>query len=169
MRHMLAAGVLAFAVGFIAPAFSVEESVDQKFAAEAAKDSMAEVELGQLALKKSDDARVREFANRMIKDHSKANQQLESIAKSRNIVLPSEPGEKLQKAMKKLSGLSGKNFDQAYAEDMVQDHEEAVKLFQDYQREGTNQELREFAKQTLPTLQEHLAMAEKIETALSGD
>jgi putative membrane protein len=169
MRHMLAAGVLAFAVGFISPAFAVEESVDQKFAADAAKDSMAEVELGQLALKKSDDARVREFANRMIKDHSKANQQLESIAKSRNIVLPSEPGEKLQKAMKKLSGLSGKNFDQAYAEDMLEDHEEAVKLFQDYQREGTNQELREFAKQTLPTLQEHLVMAQKIETALSGD
>ena len=78
------------------PAFSVEESVDQKFAADAAKDSMAEVELGQLALNKSDNAKVREFANRMIQDHSKANMQLEGIAKSGNVVLPSEPGDKLE-------------------------------------------------------------------------
>ena len=88
---------------------------------------MAEVELGKLALDKSNDARVREFADRMIQDHSKANRQLESIAGSKKISLPSKPGEKLQKPMKKLSGLSGKNFDHAYAEAMVKDHGKAVK------------------------------------------
>ena len=163
MRKMLAAaGVLALAVGFGSPAFSAKESVDAKFSAQAAKDGMAEVELGKLALDKSNDARVREFADRMIQDHSKANRQLESIAGSKNISLPSKPGEKLQKPMKKLSGLSGKNFDHAYAEAMVKDHEKAVKLFQQCERECTNDELREFAKQTLPILREHLTMARKM-------
>jgi putative membrane protein len=164
MRHIFAAGLFTLVVGMASPAFSVEESIDQKFAADAAKDSMAEIELGQLALNKSNDAEVREFANRMIQDHSKANQQLDSIAKSGNIVLPSEPGDQLDKAKSKLSGLSGKNFDRAYAEEMVKDHERAVKLFQQYQREGKNQELREFAQKTLPILQEHLAMAQKMQT-----
>jgi predicted outer membrane protein len=66
MRKVLAAGVLALAVGFGLPAFTVEESADQKFAADAAKDSMAEVELGKLALDKSNDARVREFAKQTL-------------------------------------------------------------------------------------------------------
>jgi putative membrane protein len=162
MRYMLVGGVLALAVGFGSPAFSAKESVDAKFAAQAAKDGMAEVELGKLALDKSNDARVREFADRMIQDHSKANRQLESIAGSKNISLPSKPGEKLQKPMKKLSGLSGKNFDHAYAEAMVKDHEKAVKLFQQCERECTSDELREFAKQTLPILREHLTMARKM-------
>jgi putative membrane protein len=168
MRQILAACAFALAVGMASPTLSVEESVDQKFAADAAKDSMAEVELGQLALNKSNDARVREFATRIIQDHSKANLQLESIAKSGNIVLPSEPGETLEKSMDKLSGLSGKNFDRAYVEDMVEDHEKAVKLFQQYQREGSNKELRAFAQQTLPVLQEHLHMAKTIEKTLPG-
>jgi putative membrane protein len=116
MRHILTVGVLAFAVGFGFPALAVEQSLDQKFAADAAKDSLAEVELGKLALDKSKDARVREFAERMIQDHSKASRQLESIAGSAGIALPSEPGEKLQEPMKKLSGLSGKKFDRAYAQ-----------------------------------------------------
>ena len=159
MRHILAAGVLAFAVGFGFPALAVEQSLDQKFAADAAKDSLAEVELGKLALDKSKDARVREFAERMIQDHSKASRQLESIAGSAGTVLPSEPGEKLQEPMKKLSGLSGKKFDRAYAQAMVKDHEKAVKLFEQCEQKCTNQEVREFAKETLPVLQEHLAMA----------
>lgn len=66
MRRLLVGCVLTLALGSLSPAFAVEESVDQKFAADAAKDSMAEVELGRLALNKSDDAKVREFANRMI-------------------------------------------------------------------------------------------------------
>ena len=64
--------------------------------------------------------------------------------------------------MKNLSGLSGKNFDHAYAEAMVKDHGKAVKLFQQCERECTNDELREFAKQTLPILREHLTMARKM-------
>lgn len=168
MRHFLAAGVIALAFGILSPAFSVEESVDQKFAADAAKDSMAEVELGQLALNKSDNAKIREFANRIIQDHSKANMQLQSIAKSGNVVLPSEPGEKLREPMNKLSGLSDKDFDRAYAEAMVEDHEKAVKLFQQYQRDGSNKELGAFAQQTLPVLQEHLHMAQALEKSLSG-
>ena len=162
MRHILAAGVFALAVGFGSPAFAVEETADQKFAADAAKDSMAEIELGKLALDKSKDARVREFAERMIQDHSKANRQLESIAGSWGIFLPSEAGETLQEPMKKLSGLSGKNFDRAYAQAMVKDHEKAVKLFEQCERQCANQEVREFAKQTLPVLREHLTMARQM-------
>jgi putative membrane protein len=168
MRRFLAAGLVTLALGIVSPAFSAEESVDQKFAADAAMDSMAEVELGRLAVDKSDNPKVREFANRMIQDHSKANMQLASIAKSANVVLPSEPGEKLQKPMNMLSGLSDKDFDRAYVKEMVKDHEKAVKLFQKYQRESSNKELGAFAQQTLPILEEHLQMAQTLEKGLSG-
>lgn len=94
--------------------------------------------------------------------------QLQSIAKSGDIVLPSEAGEKLSKPMNKLSGLSGKSFDRAYMEDMTEDHEKAVKLFQQYQQHGSNKELRAFAEQTLPVLREHLQMAQTLEKGLGG-
>lgn len=168
MRHPLAASVLAVSIAFALPAMAVEETADQKFAADAAKDSMAEIQLGKLALNKSDNAQIREFANRMIQDHTKANTQLESIAKSGNVVLPSEPGKKLADPMDKLSGLSGKEFDRSYVRDMVRDHEEAVRMFQHYERGSTNAELRQFAQQTLPVLQEHLALAKKIESSIGG-
>jgi putative membrane protein len=166
VRHVFAASMVVALISVALPAMGVEESVDQKFAADAAKDGMAEVQLGKLALNKSDNVQVREFANRMIQDHTKANTQLESIAKSGHVVLPSEPGKKLTGPMDKLSGLSSKEFDQAYIRDMVRDHEEAVKLFQRYERDATNAELRRFAQETLPTLREHLAMAQKIETSI---
>jgi putative membrane protein len=70
--------------------------------------------------------------------------------------------------MNKLSGLSGRDFDRAYAEEMVQDHERAVKLFQKYQQESSNKELGAFAKQTLPVLEEHLQMAQTLEKSLGG-
>jgi putative membrane protein len=168
MRRFLAGGLVTLALGIVPPAFSAEESVDQRFASDTAMDSMTEVELGQLALDKSNDPKVREFANRMIQDHSKANMQLESIAKSAHIVLPAEPGEKLQMHMNKLSGLSGKNFDRACAEEMVKDHEKAVNLFQKYQRESSNKELGLFAQQTLPILEDHLQMAQTLEKSLGG-
>ena len=168
MRRLLVGCVFILALGLFSPAFSVEESVDQKFAADAAQDSMAEIELGQLALNKSDNAKVREFANQIIQDHSKANMQLQSIAKSGNIVLPSEPGEKLAKPMNELSGLSGKSFDRAYVENMTGDHAKAVKLFEQYQQHGSNKELRAFAEQTLPVLREHWQMAHTLEKSLSG-
>jgi putative membrane protein len=168
MRRFLAGGLVTLSLGIVLPAFSAEESVDQRFAAHAAMDSMAEIELGQLALDKSNDPKVREFANRMIQDHSKANMQLESIAKSAHVVLPAEPGEKLQMPMNKLSGLSDKAFDRAYAKAMVEDHEEAVKLFQQYQRESSNKELGAFAQQTLPILEKHLHMAQTLEKSLGG-
>jgi putative membrane protein len=168
MRRFLAGCLVTLALGAIPPAFSVEESVDQKFAADAAMDSMAEIELGQLALDKGENPKVRQFANRMIQDHSRASMQLANIAKSANVVLPSEAGEKLQTPMNKLSRLSGRDFDRAYAEEMVQDHERAVNLFQKYQQESSNKELGAFAKQTLPVLEEHLQMAQTLEKSLGG-
>ena len=168
MLRFLAACLVTLACGIVAAALAVEESVDQKFAAEAAMDSMAEVELGQLALDKSNDPRVREFANQMIQDHSKATMQLENIAKSANVVLPAEPGEKLDIPISKLSVLSDKEFDRAYAEAMVEDHQKAVKLFQQYQRESGNKQLGAFAQQTLPVLEGHLRMAQTLQKNVEG-
>ena len=70
--------------------------------------------------------------------------------------------------MNKLSELSDKKFDRAYAKEMVTDHEKAVKLFQSYQRASSNKELEAFARETLPVLEEHLRMAQALEKSLSG-
>ena len=123
MRKVLIAGLLAASVA--SPALAAQQTQAQRFASAVAKDSLAEIALGHLALEKSGDPQVKDFATMLIDDHTKANATLKSIAQEEKITLPDQPGEKLQKPMSKLSKLKGKEFDRAYAKDMVADYKEA--------------------------------------------
>ena len=120
-----------------------------------------EVELGNLALQRASNADVKTFAQRMVDDHTKANQQLEELASRKGITLKEREGAAAKQTVAKLSKLSGEAFDREYAKDMVKDHEKDVAEF----RAATklrDPDIKEFATQTLPTLQEHLEMAKKL-------
>jgi putative membrane protein len=139
---------------------------DTQFLAEAIQDGMAEVDLGKTAEKKASSPEVKRFAEHMVKDHSAANKKLEALAKKHKIEAngtygtpPLKPDEQAQGEKADLSKLSGKEFDQAYAKEMVQDHEKAVSLFQDEAKNGKDKEVSELASSMLPTLEEHLKMA----------
>ena len=135
---------------------------DLTFAKQAAMDGMAEVDLGKLAADKASNSDVKQFAQRMVDDHGKANDELKSWASSNNVTLPTEVNAQ-QKAMHdKLAKMSGDAFDRAYASHMVADHAKAVASFQHASKTAANADLKAWAAKTLPTLEEHHKMARDI-------
>jgi putative membrane protein len=132
---------------------------DQKFAKAAATGGMAEVKLGQLAVEKADSSKVKDFGKRMVADHSKANEKLKSIAGEKSISLPSDVSAKDKALYDRLSAMSGANFDKAYMSAMLKDHKTAVADFEQEANSGSDEKIKSFASDTLPTLKEHLQMA----------
>ncbi len=138
---------------------------DKKFMREAAEGGLAEVELGKLATEKASSDDVKKFGQRMVSDHSKANEELKQIASSKGVDLPDQLTGKDQLLKERLSKLSGPSFDRAYMENMVKDHKKDVA---DFNRESTSAkdpEVKQFAAKTLPTLKDHLKEAEGIAPA----
>ena len=144
-------------------------SSDKKFIEEAAANGVAEVKLAQLASQKASHEDVKEFAERLVQDHSRANTELEKIAAAQNVTVPQEPTSKHQKLYDRLSKLSGQEFDKEYVKHMVDDHEKAVKKFERQAKDASDPQLKQFASSTLPALEDHLAEAERLEREVSGD
>jgi putative membrane protein len=144
------------------------KSSDATFALKAAQGGIAEVKLGQLALDKANSPDVKSFAQKMIDDHSKANDQLKAAAAKGRMTLPNTMNPKDQSLYNKLRDLSGPAFDKAYMKAMVKDHEEDIKEFQNEANKGTNAEIKSFASATLPTLQQHLELAKSAEQKVSA-
>jgi putative membrane protein len=141
---------------------------DKHFMKDAAEGGLAEVELGQLAEQKASDPAVRRFAEKMVNDHTKANEQLQQLAQSKNVELPTSIGLEDKATKMRLSHLSGADFDKAYMEDMVKDHKSDVSDFQKEASNAQDPDLKEFVAQTLPTLQEHLQKAQEVETKVTA-
>lgn len=133
---------------------------DALFAKTAARGGMAEVKLGQLAEVKGDNTTVKDFGKRMVDDHSNANEKLKNVASQDGIELPSNISAHDQALYTQLSKLSGASFDKAYARAMVRDHERDISEFEHEAKNGTDDSVKQFASQTLPTLQEHYRLAE---------
>jgi putative membrane protein len=144
---------------------------DMKFAEEAAAGGLAEVALGELAEQKAKHAEVAQFGERMVRDHQQANQKLMAIVEQKGIELPQDLPQDAKQKHDKLQQLSDAEFDQAYMDEMVKDHEKTVQLFEQQAESGEDGDLRAFAEETLPTLQEHLDHAKELQqqvTALRG-
>lgn len=143
-------------------------SDDTDFVKKAAKGGIAEVEMGRLAVKKATSPEVREFGSLMVRDHTKANQQLAALASSKGVDLPDSKslGEDISYAKLKL--LSGKAFDDAYIKMMVDDHKEDVDAFQKAADSSQDPDVKKFAGKTLPTLQGHLTKIQKIQSDFGG-
>jgi putative membrane protein len=139
---------------------------DQSFVIEAAQGGAAEVELGKLATQKSSNPRVKQFGQRMVADHGKANTALKSLAESKNITIPMDLGDKHKATRDQLAALSGAAFDRAYIQAMVADHDEDVAAFQKESESGKDAAVKAFAAATLPTLEEHKKMVESISQSL---
>lgn len=144
------------------------KSADAKFATKAAQGGMAEVQLGQLAAQKASNPDVKAFGQQMVDDHSKANDQLKAVAAKENMTLPNTLDAKDQELYTKLQGMSGADFDKSYVKAMVKDHQEDVKEFQKEADKGKDPEIKNFASQTLPVLQQHLSKIESIQSSLGN-
>lgn len=139
---------------------------DTAFANKAAVGGMAEVALGKLALSKSSDAKIKQFANQMVTDHGKANDELTGIAKNKNITLPATIDAEHQAKMDSLSKLSGAEFNKAYVMAMIAGHKKTLDLMQSEASGGQDAELKAFAAKTAPVVKMHLDMINKIHDSM---
>ena len=143
-------------------------SQDRDFLMEAAMGGMMEVELGRVAAQQGASEAVKQFGQRMVDDHSKANEELMSLASSKGITLATTMDEKQHKDMMKLQAMTGADFDRAYSKMMLSDHKKDVSEFEKQSTKGTDPDLKAFASKTLPTLKEHLQMASALPANQSG-
>lgn len=133
---------------------------DRRFIENAAKSGEAEVEIGNIILQRSSNADVKKFAQMMVDDHTRANEQLTSLASARGVKLPKQPKEN------RWEKRDPKDLDRDYMKKMVSDHKDDIKLFTKESESGGDPELVEFARKTLPTLQHHLEEADRINNTL---
>ncbi len=123
---------------------------------------MAEVQEGQLAASKAARAAVKQFGQQMVTDHTPVNQQLAQLAQSKGVTPPADLDPAHQQILTRLQRERGSTFDRDYMRNQIADHQAAVALFQRESQEGTDPDLKNFATQTLPTLQSHLQEAQKL-------
>jgi putative membrane protein len=130
--------------------------------------AQAEVEAGKLAQKKASSDEVKKFAAHMVEDHGKMLEEQRSMAKSKGAQLPAQPKNEHQSALKKLDGASGEQFDRAYMDQMVKDHEKTLKLVQETASKAKDPDLKQAAEKAAPEVQKHLELAKQIAGKKSG-
>ncbi len=136
--------------------------VDRMFVSKAMQGSLAEVQLGQLTLQKSNNPQVKEFAQRMIDDHTKLNEQMKPVAQQLGVTVPDQISKGDRKTIAKLQALSGSAYDQAYIKDMVKDHKQDLSDFQMEASSGQDQTTRDAATQGSKVIAQHLQMAQQM-------
>jgi putative membrane protein len=135
---------------------------DRKFAKDAAVSGLVEVELGKLATQKGSKDEIKQFGEKLASDHSKANEQLKQVAGKENIQVPDALDSKHQSQIDKLAKLDGEAFDKAFLKDQLKDRQAAVQDFNSEAQSGADPELRTFASNMLPTLQQQLQVARNL-------
>jgi putative membrane protein len=141
---------------------------DRKFIEDAAEGGMMEVQAGQLAASKATDPEVKAFGEMLVKDHTKAHDELVKLANSKKVELPAAPSRGQRKDIEKLGKLSGKEFDKKFAEMGVKDHEKDIKDFEKASGKVKDPELKAWIDKTLPVLKQHLAQAQKLKQGVDA-
>ena len=137
------------------PGIAVVED-DAKFVVDAGNGGMTEVELSKLAQQKATNAKAKEYADMMVMDHSKANDELKALAKAKNVTLPDSLNADSKKMWDDLNTKTGKDFDKAYVSTMVSEHKKTVSMFENGSKDLKDAELKAFVDKTLPVLKGHL-------------
>ena len=136
---------------------------DASFVRQAAISDMYEIQASQLAQTKATNADVKTFASKMVTDHTKTTDQLKSIVKSTSgLTIPSSMDARHKMLLSRLRSASGANFDMLYAHQQLQAHQQAVLLFTGESQNAKDADLKKFVSDALPTLQQHLSMAQQL-------
>jgi len=161
MKHAMLASIVVMGLA-AAPVFAADDAWVMKVA----KGGMAEVELGKMAADKASADNVKQFGQRMVTDHSKANDELKALAESKKITLPTEMGAEEKALHDRLAKLSGPAFDRAYMKAMLDDHVKDVNAFKMEAKSGKDPDIKAWAAKTLPTLEDHLKQARETNGAV---
>jgi len=136
------------------------------FLTEAAQGGVAEVELGKMAATKAANLDVKKFAQMMVDDHTKANNDLKALAQKKGIQVPTDTDADHKATMDDLRNLVGAEFDKAYVEDMYDDHRHDVAEFEEQSENSSDPDVKAFAVKTLPVLRKHLEAIEAIRSKM---
>jgi putative membrane protein len=150
------------------PAGAKLTRADKEFIEEAASGGLAEVEVGKMMSERAKHPEVKQFAEMLVKDHTAANEELRRIAASSGVSLPPTPETKHRMMIERLANEKGGDVDRTFIRTFgVKEHEQDIKAFQKQAETGDSPQLKAFAAKTLPKLQEHLAIARKLESELA--
>lgn len=167
-HHLLATAAMIL---FTAPALSLAQTPapaktvtekgqtaqqDKTFAEKAAISDMFEIQAGKLAQDQAKEQGVKQFGSHMVADHTKTSDAMKTMAQQKSMTLPTKLDSEHQQKLDKLRGLKGDQFDSAYLQGQMDAHQTAVTLFRQQAENGKDADLRRFAEQTLPTLEQHL-------------
>jgi putative membrane protein len=136
--------------------------LDKMFVSKALQGSMAEVQLGRLTLQKSNNEQLKQFAQRMIDDHTKLGEQMKPVAQQLGVSEPKGISKKDKKTIAKLQGLSGSAYDDAYIKDMIKDHKDDLSDFQTEASSGQDPTVKDAANQGSKVIAQHLQMIQQI-------
>jgi putative membrane protein len=139
----------------------------QDFVKRAAQANLAEIKVSQLAEQKAQSPEVKQFAQKMIEDHTKASADLAALAKTKNLKVPDDTDMMHKASMKMLQAKSGDSFDSAYMEQMNKDHQKVIDLFQSASAAPkVDKELQAFASKMLPKLEQHHQLVAQVEAQM---
>ena len=148
---------------------SATMSVDKEcadFMVKAADGGMEEVQMGRMAADKATNQRVKNFGQMMVEDHSKAGDELKSLARQKNVTLPATVSNDHQKDMDDVNKKTGKDFDKKYMSMMVDDHQKDISEFEKASKNTKDADVKAWVDKTLPVLRKHLDSAKAINKSL---
>lgn len=144
-------------------------SSDQKFLTEAARGSMKEVKLGEIARNQASNSAVKDFAERMVTDHGKANEDLRNLASQKGFELPTDISDEAQRDIDRLSKLSGNEFDREYTDAMMEDHQQDLKTFRDAAERADDSDVKAFASRTAGVIEQHMDTVKQLQAQHKSD
>ena len=142
---------------------------DHEFVAQAARANLGEVRIAQLAAERSESQAVKDFSERLVKDHTKAHEELQQIFTKRGVMLPDGLTDEQAAAVQHLRPLKGEEFDQALQKHAVEDHQKAIETFREAAEKGEDPEVKAYAKKVLPVLQQHFETAKGLEPSQASN
>lgn len=142
------------------------DAASAEFMVKAANSAMTGADLAGLAQQKANSPAVKEFASLLLSDHSAETGQLKMLAVAKNVVLPEAPSDDKLKIKNDLSAKSGKDFDKAFIQQMIKDHDAGIELYEDAMKNVKDPDVTSFADKTLQKLREHLSRAKSIRESL---
>jgi len=135
---------------------------DMQFMKDAAQSGIAEVKMGELAASNGETQPVKDLAKKLVTDHGKVNEELKQLATKKSVTLPDAVTEQQKTMLQHLSSLKGSEFDSAFKQHAVENHQKSVDKFKTAAEKAKDADLKAFAAKTLPTLQQHLALAKQL-------
>lgn len=146
----------------------VLDQIDQKFLSYAAEDNQAEIQLCLIAEKRAANPALKAFARLMVDDHVEVESRLAALANELRANLPDEIGQDGQETLSKLKPLGGREFEAKFMQAQIKDHSDDIEKYSKQQSATKNERIRQFATETIPILQQHLALARAVDAQIGN-